>query len=120
MPWKTTENNIRSGHQSPEEFQKDTLKTITFDEKEGVKAVIGKLKGKDAMEIQSYLFEKDKGWTLEKAKEWFKKHHTKAKKHVYAVLPFTIIEKMLEKPLRIYALKRDNRRNTERPRKPTP
>ena len=101
MPWEITENNIRSGHRSPEEFQKDTLKTITLDEKEGVKAVIGKPKGKDAMEIQSYLFEKDKGWTLEKAKEWFKKHHTKAKEHVYAVLPFTITEKMLEKPLRL-------------------
>ena len=101
MPWEITENNIRSGHRSPEEFQKDTLKTITLDEKEGFKAVIGKPKGKEAMEIQSYLFEKDKGWTLEKAKEWFKKHHTKAKEHVYAVLPFTITEKMLKKPLKI-------------------
>jgi hypothetical protein len=89
MPWETTEHHIRSGHRSPEEIQKDTLKTITLDEKEGVKAVVGKPKGKDAMEIQSYLFEKDKGWTLEKAKEWFKKHHATAKEHVYAVLPFT-------------------------------
>jgi hypothetical protein len=101
MPWENTENHIRSGHRDPDEFQKDTLKTITFDEKEGVKAVVGKPKGKDVMEIQSYLFEKDKGWTLEKAKEWFKEHHTPAKEHVYAVLPFTITEKILEKPLRI-------------------
>ena len=56
MPWENTENHIRSGHRSPEEFQKDTLKTITLDEKEGIKAVIGKPKGKDTMEIQSYLF----------------------------------------------------------------
>jgi hypothetical protein len=38
---------------------------------------------------------------LEKATEWFQKHKTPAKEHVYAVLPFTITEKILEKPLRI-------------------
>jgi hypothetical protein len=101
MPWENTENHIRSGHRDAEEFRKDTLKTIVLNEKEGIKAVIGKPKGKDTMEVVSYLFEKSKGWTLEKAKEWFKKHHTPAKEHVYAVLPFTITEKILEKPLRI-------------------
>jgi hypothetical protein len=101
MPWENTEQHIRSGHRDPEEFQKGTLKTITLSEKEGIKAVIGKPKGKDTMEVVSYLFEKDKGWTLEKAKEWFKEHHTPAKEHVYAVLPFTITEKIMEKPLRI-------------------
>jgi hypothetical protein len=44
-----------------EEFQQGTLKTITLNEKEGIKAVIGKPKGKDTMEVVSYLFEKDKG-----------------------------------------------------------
>ncbi|MGB9842098.1 MAG: hypothetical protein ACPLKZ_05165 [Candidatus Bathyarchaeales archaeon] len=53
------------------------------------------------MEVVSYLFEKAKGWTMEKAKEWFEKHHTPTKEHVYAVLPFAIAEKMLQKPLRI-------------------
>src|SRR3972149_2406353 len=101
MPWENTEQYIRSGHRDPEEFQKDTLKTITLNEKEGIKAIIGKPKGKDTMEILSYLFEKDKGWTLEKAKEWFEKHHNPAKEHVYAVLPFIIAEKIMEKPLRI-------------------
>jgi len=101
MPWENTEQHIRSGHRDPEEFQKDTLKTITLNEKEGVKAVVGKPKGKGTMEVQSYLFEKNKGWTLEKAKEWFKEHHTPAKEHVYAVLPFAVTEKILEKPLRI-------------------
>ena len=46
MPWENTENHIRSGHRDPDEFQKDTLKTITFDEKEGVKAVEGSRKAK--------------------------------------------------------------------------
>ncbi len=102
MPWEDTEQLIRSGHRSPEEFQKDTLKTIVLSEKEGIKAVIGKPKGKEAMEIQSYLFEKDKGWTLEKAKEWFQQHHhSTARERVYAILPFEIKEKIAEKPLRI-------------------
>jgi hypothetical protein len=101
MTWENTEHYIRSGHRDSEEFQQDTLKTITLNEKDGIKAVIGKPKGKDTMEVVSYLFEKSKGWTLEKAKEWFQKHHTPAKEHVYAVLPFTITEKILEKPLRI-------------------
>jgi hypothetical protein len=104
MPWENTEQYIRSGHRDPEEFQKDTLKTITLNEKEGIKAIVGKPKGKDAMEILSYLFEKDKGWTVEKAKEWFEKHHNPAKEHVYAVLPFAIAEKIIEKPLRIRGL----------------
>jgi hypothetical protein len=104
MPWETTEQYIRSGHRDPEEFQKDTLKTITLNEKEGIKAVVGKPKGKHTMEVQSYLFEKDKGWTVEKAKAWFEKHHNPAKEHVYAVLPFTITEKIMAKPLRIRGL----------------
>ena len=104
MPWENTEQYIRSGHRDPEEFQTDTLKTITLNEKEGIKAIIGKPKGKHAMEILSYMFEKDKGWTIEKAKEWFEKHHTPAKEHIYAVLPFAISEKIMEKPLRIRGL----------------
>jgi hypothetical protein len=102
MPWENTEELIRSGHRDPEEFQKDTLKTITLSEQEGIKAVIGKPKGKHAMEVVSYLFLKDKGWTLEKAKEWFLEHHrAPAHERVYAVLPFEIQEKIAEKPLRI-------------------
>jgi len=104
LPWEDTEQYIRSGHRDAEEFQKDTLRTITLNEKEGIKAVIGKPKGKHAMEVLSYLFEKGKGWTVEKAKEWFEKHHNSAKERVYAVLPFTISEKIMEKPLRIRGL----------------
>jgi len=101
MPWENTEKYIRSGHRDAEEFQQDTLKAVTLDEKDGIKAVVGKPKGKDTMEVVSYLFEKAKGWTLEKAKLWFGKHHNLAKEHVYAVLPFTITEKIMNKPLRI-------------------
>ena len=103
MPWENTEKFIRSGHRSVEDFQAGTLKTITIDEKEGIQAIVGKPKGKLTMEVQSYLFSKDKGWTVEKAKEWFEKHNA-AKEHVYALLPFVIAEKVSEKPLRIRGL----------------
>jgi hypothetical protein len=101
LPWEEIGEYIRSGHRAPEEFQKDSLKTISLNDEEGIKAVVGKPIGKHSMEVQSYLFKKDKGWTVEKAKEWFEKHHTPSREHVYAVLPFSISEKMLEKPLRI-------------------
>jgi hypothetical protein len=101
MPWENTDEFIRSGHRNPDEFQKETLKTISLNENEGIKAVIGKPKGKDTMEVLSYLFEKNKGWTEEKAKLWFEKHQSPAKEHFTMVLPFTVNEKIAEKPLRI-------------------
>jgi hypothetical protein len=103
MPWETTENNIRSGHRPVEEFQAETLKTITVSEKDGIQAIVGKPLGKQAMEIQSYLFSIEKGWTIEKAKEWFERHNA-AKEHVYALLPFVVAEKIVEKPLKIRGL----------------
>ena len=104
MPWEETETTIRSGHRAPEEFQPDTLKTITLNQKDGIQAIVGKPLGKETMEILSYLFAKDKGWTIKKAKEWFDQHHTPAKEHMCAVLPFVIAEKVLDKPLRIRGL----------------
>lgn len=101
MPWEETDEYIRHQNQNPEGFQKETLRTITLSEKDGIKAVIGKPTGKHVMEIVSYLFEKSKGWTLEKAKEWVQKHQDSSKEHVYALLPFTVNEKILEKPLHI-------------------
>jgi len=77
MPWDETDQYIRSGHMDPSLFQEDTFRTITLSEEKGIKAVIGKLKGEDTMTIQSFLFDKSKGWTMEKAKEWFKEHMEK-------------------------------------------
>ena len=79
MPWEEDNNYIRSGHRNPDEFQPDTFRTITLGSEEGIKAVIAKPKGKHTMEVTSYLFEKGKGWTLEKAKEWFEQHQRKDK-----------------------------------------
>jgi hypothetical protein len=103
MSWENSDNQIISGHRAPQEFQKDTLKTITLNEAEGIQAIVGKPIGKQIMEIQSYLFSKDKGWTVEKAQEWFNKLYP-TKERLYLVMPFTIAEKILDKPLKIRGL----------------
>jgi len=74
MPWDVTEQYIRSGHRDPSDFMPDSLRTVTLSESEGIKAIMGKRPGSSHMEIQSYLFDKGKGWTLSKAKEWFFQH----------------------------------------------
>jgi hypothetical protein len=78
IPWDESGDYIRSGHRSLDDFEKDSFRTITISTEEGIKAVIGKPKGKDTTEVQSYLFAKDKDWTVDKAKEWFEKHKTEA------------------------------------------
>jgi len=79
LPWEETEEFIRSGHRNQEEFEPDSLRTITLSEEEGIQAVIGKPNGKKTTEVISYLFKKEKGWNLKKAKEWFKQRQEKAK-----------------------------------------
>jgi len=78
MPWEDSQDYVRSGHRSPDDFEEDSFRTITIDAEKGIKAVIGKPKGKDSTEVQSYLFAKDKDWTVDKAKAWFEKHKSEA------------------------------------------
>jgi len=99
IPWETTDQYIRSGHRDPSDFEQDSLRTITLSEEEGIKAVVGKLKGEDKTTVQSYLFDKDK-WSLEKAKAWFEQHHREARhEHFCYVTP--ILERIVDKPLKI-------------------
>ncbi|HUW44759.1 MAG TPA: hypothetical protein VMW50_03095 [Dehalococcoidia bacterium] len=69
MPWDETDDYIRSGHGSTD---CDRMRTKTLSAAQGIKAIIC-FKG-DKSSIQSYLFAKDKGWTMSKAKTWFKAH----------------------------------------------
>lgn len=78
-PWEETEENIRSGHKQGGE----TCRTIVISETEGIKAVYCKYGEK--WDIQSYLFSKEKGWTMEKAKGWFEKHKNKTADQVIAL-----------------------------------
>jgi hypothetical protein len=80
MPWEETEEHIRSGHEDPKKYDKDSMRTIDIDAEKGIKAVIGCPKGnfkggkcEVGTQVQSYLFAKDKGWTMTKAKAWFAK-----------------------------------------------
>lgn len=82
LPWEETEDHIRSGHGDKSSFDPNSFRTITISEEKGIKAVVGCPKGKFiggrckvGMQTQSYLFSKSKGWTKEKAKEWFKSHN---------------------------------------------
>jgi hypothetical protein len=100
LPWEETQDYIRSGHRNPEDFEPDSLRTIWISEEEGIKAAIGKPKGETSTEVVSYLFMKEKGWTLEEAKVWFQKHQPETRhEHLYCLTP--ILEKIVEKPLKI-------------------
>jgi len=78
MPVDVTEKYIRIRMQNPSLFEKDSFRTINISTKDGIKAIIGKKKGKDKTEVQSYLFSKKNGWTVDKAKKWIKDHKQKS------------------------------------------
>ena len=59
------------------QFQEGSYRTINISASKGIKAVIGRLKGKTATTVQKYLFAKAKGWTMAKAKAWVKAHKKK-------------------------------------------
>ncbi|MEM2430124.1 MAG: hypothetical protein QW372_01835 [Nitrososphaerales archaeon] len=101
MPWEETDHYIRSGHRDPSEFQEGTFRTITLSEEEGIKAIIAKPKRKDTTEIQSYLFDKSKGWTLDKAKAWFEKHKNEHNLNIQPTVHFhSFAKKVNEKKIK--------------------
>jgi hypothetical protein len=73
-----------------------------LSEDEGIKAIVGKPKNRDTMEIQSYLFEVSRGWTIDKAKTWFEQHSKNGTldELVPATVSFRVLEKIVDKPLR--------------------
>jgi hypothetical protein len=103
LPWEESEEFIRSGHRNLSEFQPDSFRTILVSKEEGIKAIIGKLKGKTSTEVASFLFEKNKGWTIDKAKTWFEKHakNDVVQEYVSPIFPLRVLEKIVDKPLRI-------------------
>lgn len=74
MSWDETQTYIQNGLRSPSQFQENTLKTIQINTKDGIQAIVGKPKDKQTLEIQSYLFSKDEGWTRQKAQKWKSRH----------------------------------------------
>jgi hypothetical protein len=72
--WDENENNIRRRVREPDTFQSYSFRTIWLSEPEGIRAVVGRLKGEDKLTIQSIIFSKKKDWTMEKARQWIKDH----------------------------------------------
>lgn len=78
--WDETDEQIRHRVREPELFDDSTFRTVTIKEdKPRVMAVMGKLKGEDTMTVQSVLFPKEDGWTMEDAKKWMDDHPDMAK-----------------------------------------
>ena len=72
-PVETTENYVRVRVRAPGLFEEDSFRTITISAEEGIRAVIGRLKGETTTTIQTYLFDKEK-WDEERAKKWVEEH----------------------------------------------
>lgn len=70
---EVTEEYIRIRVRNPDDFQKDSFRTIDIDKGKGIKAVIGRLKGETTTTTQSFLFDKDK-WTVAEAQKWVEEH----------------------------------------------
>jgi len=68
-----TKNYIRLRQRDPVSFQQKSFRIITLSKSEGIKAVIGRLKGKTTTIVQSYLFDKKK-WSTKEAQAWVEKH----------------------------------------------
>lgn len=64
-----TDNYFRYRVEDPQNFQKDSFRTIFLSKDKGLKAIIGKLKGQTTTKVQSLLFDKEK-WTKEEAHKW--------------------------------------------------
>jgi len=70
---EVTEDYIRIRVRNPDDFQKESFRTIDIDKGKGIKAVIGRLKGETTTTTQSFLFDKDK-WTVAEAQAWVNEH----------------------------------------------
>jgi hypothetical protein len=77
LPWEQTQTHIHSGHKNPEDFDPKTVKTVTLNQEEGIKAITGNPKNSQTTQVISYIFSKEKGWTIQKAQEWFEEHQKK-------------------------------------------
>jgi len=83
MPVDVTDQYIRIRQKNPDNFVEDSFRTVTISAKEGIKAIMGKLKSDPdgSMVIQSYLFDKDK-WTVNEAKKWIADHKKSANMNI--------------------------------------
>lgn len=78
MP-EVNENTIRIPVKDAKLFIKNSIKTISLSEKQGIKALIGILKSdaSGGTAIMTYLFDTTK-WSLKEAQSWVKAHVKKS------------------------------------------
>ena len=68
------ENEIWVRVKEPDLFQDGSFKRIPLDAGKGIFAIVGKLKGENKTTIQALRFQKEKGWTIDKAVAWKNEH----------------------------------------------
>lgn len=73
MPVETTDKYVRVRVRDPGDFEEGSFRTIDISEEQGISAVIGRPKGSDKTEVQSYLFDKER-WSEAEAEAWVKEH----------------------------------------------
>lgn len=70
-----TEKDIKIAFENQHKLDEKSFKTINVDSDKGIFAVIGKCNDSEcSAHVQSYLFNKDKDWTKEKAIKWVEEH----------------------------------------------
>ena len=65
-------NFIRVRIRNPGDFQEGSFRVINIDQNRGIRATIGRLKGKTTTTTQGFIFDKKKGWTAASALAWVK------------------------------------------------
>ena len=73
-PWEVTDKYIRSGHGTIKEGMQCRTSDYNGKLPDGILAVSCHMPDSDEWWEQSFLFPKDKGWDLAKAKAWFSSH----------------------------------------------
>jgi len=74
VPIEVNENTVRVRVADPGDFQDSSFRTIEIDAERGIKAVVGKRRGESSMSVQTYLFDRSRGWTAASATAWVERH----------------------------------------------
>jgi hypothetical protein len=69
-----TPNFVRVRVRRPGDFTPGSFRFITLSKSRGIRAVIGRLKGKTTTARQSIVFDRKKGWTAATAEKWVRDH----------------------------------------------
>jgi len=95
--WDETENSYRYRLRDPDDFKKDSYRTIKLKGVKGISMVMGRLKGENTLTPQSVVFSK-KEWTKDEAKKWMDDHRKSLlSKSIEAPIDFTMKVQTLNK-----------------------